>query len=82
MPDQIKQYPKFTLENKDDFYYKKMQQMRDYELTHSAVRNNSVPAHNEGVVAGKHTFAPEEGKNPNYYQYGRYFTPKMLNHAD
>lgn len=56
--------------------------MRDYELTHSAVRNSSVPAHNEGVVAGKHTFAPEEGKNPNYYQYGRYFTPKMLNHAD
>lgn len=33
-------------------------------------------------VAGKHTFVPEEGKNKNYYQNGRYFSPKMLNHAD
>ena len=36
----------------------------------------------EPVVAGKHTYVPEEKKSPSYYQQGRYFTPKMLNHAD
>ncbi len=81
MPDQIKQYPKLTLEDKDDYYYKKMQKMRDYEINNSAVRSSSMPGQQESV-AGRHTFVPEEGKNPAYYQHGRYFTPKMLNHAD
>lgn len=33
-------------------------------------------------VAGKQTFMPEDGKNSNYYQHSKYFTPKLLNHAD
>ena len=33
-------------------------------------------------LAGKQTFIPEDKKNLNNYQYGRYFTPRMLNHAD
>lgn len=81
VPDRIKQYPKLTLEDKDNYYYKKVQMMRDQEVT-SNMRNSSMPSRYENNVAGKHTFAPEEGKNPAYYQQGRYFTPKMLNHAD
>ena len=34
------------------------------------------------VIAGKNTFGIDAGKKPSYYQHGRYFTPKMLNHAD
>lgn len=46
------------------------------------MRNSQVQIQPENVVAGKHTFAPDDGKNPSYYQHGRYFTPRMLNHAD
>lgn len=80
MPDQIKQYPKLTLEDKDNYYYRKVQKMREQEMN-SSMRNSSLPTHYENV-AGKHTFVPEEGKAPNYYPNSRYFTPKMLNHAD
>lgn len=59
-----------------------MQKMRDIEMSNSAVRSGSMPSHQENVVAGKHTFVPDDNKNPQYYQHGRYFTPKMLNHAD
>lgn len=48
----------------------------------SSLQNNYN--NNSGInnVAGKHTFVPEDGKAPNYYPNSRYFTPKMLNHAD
>lgn len=41
-----------------------------------------MPIGSSEGVAGRHTFVPEDGKDKNYYQNGRYFTPKMLNHAD
>ena len=81
VPDKIKQYPKFSLENKDSCYYQKMQLMREQEMASRSSRQSS-PSRNEPVVAGKHTYVPEENKNPSYYQHGRYFTPRMLNHAD
>ena len=81
VPDQIKQYPKLTLEDKDAFYYQKMQMIRDHEAARQSTRYRSNSGL-EGNIAGKPTYAPEEGKNPSYYQQGRYFTPKMLNHAD
>lgn len=79
--DGIKIYPKYTLENQDDFYYKKMlmlKQTNDF----SNNRNNSLPPRNEGSVAGKHTYVPEENKQVRYYQQPRYFTPKLLNSVD
>lgn len=83
--DQIKVYPKLTLEDKDAFYYQKVQKSREQEAASEVMRNSSMgnKSHQgEPDVAGKHTFMPDQGKNPNYYQHGRYFTPRMLNHAD
>ena len=82
VPDAIKQYPPLTLEDRDVNYYSKMQKMRETEAAYRQSANNSMSARNAPVVAGKHTYVPEDNKNPSYYQQGRYFTPRMLNHAD
>lgn len=45
-------------------------------------RSGSLPTRNDSPLAGKHTYAPEDGKVTGFYQQPRYFTPKLLNHAD
>ena len=78
----IKQYPKYTLEDKDAYYYRKMQQMQNQQDIYDHNRSSSMAAEKEKKIAGKNTFEIEKGKRPSYYQQGRYFLPKMLNHAD
>jgi phosphomannomutase len=78
----IKQYPWLTVENRDDVYYRRMNE----------VYNNSQPEQQRaktmerpaaGVVAGRHTYdlEPKVSIDPENGS-GKYFSPKMLNHMD
>ena len=60
-----------------------MQKMQEQQDEYKNFRSSSMvdPSQKE-VIAGKNTFGIDAGKKPSYYQHGRYFTPKMLNHAD
>lgn len=65
--DEIKIYPKLTLENRDAQYCRKMQKIKDEEMLNSSMRNSSMgrsavygKLEQDGKeVAGKHTFMPE-----------------------
>lgn len=78
---EIKQYPWFTVENRDDVYYRRMNQMYS-----SGMQSRSKTTDKgEENVAGKHTYAmePKIPVNPEPQSRGREkFTAKMLNHMD
>lgn len=77
---QIKQYPWLTVENRDDVYYKRMNEQ--YNGGQSE-RSRTVEKYTPAVVAGRHTYDLEPKIPMDPERGGRsYFTPKMLNHMD
>jgi hypothetical protein len=78
----IRQYPWLTVENRDDVYYRRMNDI--YNPSHPEPRAKTMerPAAG-GVVAGRHTYdlEPKIAVDPEKAN-GKYFSPKMLNHMD
>ena len=53
----IKQYPKYTLEDKDPYYYRKMSQMQHQQDLYDHARSSSRPESQKPKnIAGKNTF--------------------------
>lgn len=74
----IRQYPWLTLENRDDVYYKRMNEIYNGE---PRSRAKTFEKQND-MVAGKQTY-DNEPKIANMDKYNeRNFNPKMLNHMD
>ena len=79
----IRQYPRYSVENKDDVYYKRMNDHNNEEKFYSSRAKTFEKKGGDSVIAGKHTFGlepkislnPEQPKKKN-------FTAKMLNHMD
>jgi hypothetical protein len=56
--DGIKIYPKYSLENQDDYYYKKMLMLKQSNDFGNKDRNSSLPPRYDPSVAGKQTYVP------------------------
>lgn len=81
--DDIRQYPWYSVENRDDVYYKRMNESHK----ESQFYNTRAKTHEkapENVVAGKHTYGlePKISYNPEQKPKKEHFTAKMLNHMD
>jgi hypothetical protein len=50
---QIKQYPWFTIENRDDVYYKRMNEQYNGKQTE---RSRTMEKYTPATVAGRHTY--------------------------
>ena len=52
----IKQYPWFSVENKDDVYYRRMNQQHQEKDFYSSRLQSNPKAPSDNVIAGKHTY--------------------------
>jgi hypothetical protein len=79
--DAIKQYPWLTVENRDDIYYKRMNEIYN---ARGQERSRTYKNDSDGNVAGRHTYElePKIAINPERNGPPPRFTAKMLNHMD
>lgn len=76
----IRQYPWLTVENRDDVYYRRMNDI--YNPAQSQQRAKTMERPTPAVVAGRHTYDLEPKVSIDPEKGGKYFSPKMLNHMD
>lgn len=88
--DDIRQYPRYSVENKDDVYYRRMhdhaKESQYYSGRASSYQKEAsgTGAKGEEVIAGRHTYdlGDRVSANPEHKPAKVQFTAKMLNHMD
>lgn len=57
--DDIRQYPWYSIENKDDVYYRRMQDQNNEASFYNSRAKSFERSKGDSVIAGKHTYGVE-----------------------